>query len=68
MAQRNLLLAIAAIISLPVLVASFGASQLSGIVIGAALILIGVVAWQVESRRTDDDTPSDRHDAGPGSR
>ena len=51
MANRNVLLAIALIIALPVIVASLGTSGGAGIAIGVVLVLIGVVWWVAESRR-----------------
>jgi hypothetical protein len=51
MANRNVLLAIALIIALPVIVASLGTSGGAGIAIGVVLVLIGVVWWVAENRR-----------------
>jgi hypothetical protein len=51
MANRNILLAIALIIALPIIVASLGTSGAGGIAIGVVLVLVGVVWWAAENRR-----------------
>ena len=54
MHSRDILLAIALIISLPILVAGLGTSAGAGIAIGVALMVIGGVVWWYGSRRPED--------------
>lgn len=57
MPDRSLLMAIAVVIALPILLASLGAGQATGLVVGVVLVAVGVGAMLVTSAR-------DRRDDG----
>jgi hypothetical protein len=52
---RGIILAIGAVIAAPLIFAAFGASQRAGLIIGVVLVVVGIGASLVGSRRADDD-------------
>jgi hypothetical protein len=52
---RGIILAIGLVIAAPLIFAAFGASQRAGLIIGVVLVVVGIGASLVGSRRADDD-------------
>jgi hypothetical protein len=55
MPDRRLVIAIAAVIALPILFASLGAGQGAGLLIGVALVAVGLGSMLVAGRRDPGD-------------
>jgi hypothetical protein len=55
MPGRGIILAIGLVIAAPLIFAAFGASQRAGLIIGVVLVVVGIGASLVGSRRADDD-------------
>jgi hypothetical protein len=51
---RGIILAIGLVIAAPLIFAAFGASQRAGLIIGVVLVVVGIGASLVGSRRADD--------------
>jgi hypothetical protein len=54
MPDRRLLIAIGAVIALPILFASLGAGRGAGLIIGVVLVAIGIGSMLVSTARRDD--------------
>jgi hypothetical protein len=52
---RGIILAIGLVIAAPLIFAAFGASQRAGLILGVVLVVVGIGASLVGSRRADDD-------------
>ena len=55
MPGRGIILAIGLVIAAPLIFAAFGGTQRAGLIVGAVLVVVGIVVSLAGSRRPDDE-------------